>query len=304
MQFTQNAPFIRKKSAVWKTMLCVILALLPTAAAGCVNFGIQAVMVLLVSMGAALGAEFLSCLIFRRLSAVKDLSAVVTGLVFGLLLPPDLPLWQAAAGSAGAVIVFKQFFGGIGRNLLNPAAAAKLVMLLVFAETMSQYRLPMDDVMTREIPILTGGGTYWDLFLGNTAGTIGEVCAGGALLGGIFLCLIGVISPAAPFAYLLSLGVCTFLAGNDPVWHLLAGGTVFGAFFLATDYTTAPLTGFGKFLFGLGCGVLTFCVRRFTEFPETVCSAVIVMNLFTPLINKCTRTKPFGAEKVKKPESL
>ena len=292
----KKAPFLRSSSATWKIMLCVILALAPTVAAGCISYGISAVMLLVATVCSAFAAELLMCLIFRRVTAAGDLSAVVTGLIFGLLLPPDLPLWQAAAGSAGAVIIVKQLFGGIGKNFLNPAAAGRLVMVFVFAETMKQYRVPMTDTLTEEIPILTGSGTYWDLFLGNAAGSIGETCAAAALIGGIFLILVGVISPAAPFGYLASLALCSFLGGKDVIWELLTGGVLFGAFFMATDYTTAPMTRFGKLLFGIGCGVLTFCLRFYSILPtESVFIAILAMNLLTPLLNRVLRPRPFGA---------
>jgi len=296
--FYSKAPFMRSSAASWKIMFCFFLALLPTAVAGCVNYGMPAILLLLTTTGSAFAAELLICLIFRRASAAGDMSAFVTGLTIGLLLPPDLPLWQAAAGSAGAIIVVKQFCGGIGKYPVHPAAAAKLVLLFAFADTMSQFRIPMTDSPTTDIPLLTGSGTYWDLFLGNTAGSIGETCCAGILMGGIFLCLTGVISPAAPFGYLGSFALCAFLAGEDVIWSLLTGGVLFAAFFMATDYTTAPLTGFGKLLFGIGCGVITFGIRKYTGLPDSVCIAVIIMNLLTPLLDRCFRTKPFGAERI------
>ena len=298
----KKAPFLRSSAATWRIMLCVILALSPAVTAGCISYGISAVMILVTSVCSAFAAELLMCLIFRRVTAAGDLSAVVTGLIFGLLMPPDLPLWQAAAGSAASIIIIKQLCGGIGKNPINPAAAGRLAMLYIFKQTMSTYRIPMTMDITEEIPALTGSGTYWDLFLGNTAGTIGETCAAAALIGGIFLILTGIISPAAPFGYLAALALCSFAAGRDVIFELLAGGVLFGAFFMATDYTTTPMTRSGKLLFGIGCGAITFCIRQFTHLPESVSTAILLMNLLTPLLNRITRPRPFGGASPKPAE--
>lgn len=281
-------------------MFCVILALLPAATAGCLNYGKNAVLILFVTVGSAVLFELIASPILRRKQTVQDLSAAVTGLIFGMLLPPDLALWKAALGSFIAIVLVKQMFGGIGRNFANPAAVAWIAMRLLFAKDMTTWRIPETGAITRATPLISGSTGYWDLLLGNHASYIGTGCAAALLLGMIFLCFTGIISPAAPAAFLGSFAVLSLIGGFDVLTQLLTGSLMLTACFMACEYTTTPFTTSGKILFGLGCGLLTFYIRHFGGFAEGAVFAIVLMNLLTPFINRLTRKMPFGAVIVKK----
>ncbi len=281
-------------------MLCVIAALLPAVIAGVLYYGKNAALILLTTVCSAFLLELIGSLIIRRKQSVHDLSAVVTGLILGMLLPPDLALWKAALGSFIAIILVKQMFGGIGRNFANPAAVAWIAMRLIFAKDMTTWRVPDTGAITRVTPLVSGGTGYWDLLLGNYASYIGTGCAAALLLGMIFLCFSGIISPAAPAAFLGSFALLTWIGGYDVLSQLLTGSLVLAACFMACDYTTTPFTVSGKLLFGLGCGILTFLIRHYGGFAEGAVFAVVLMNLLTPAINRITRKHPFGAVEHKK----
>lgn len=304
----ESTPHIRSRSSVSGMMLCVIAALLPAVIAGVLYYGKNAALILLTTVGSAFLLELIGSLIIRRKQSVHDLSAVVTGLILGMLLPPDLALWKAALGSFIAIILVKQMFGGIGRNFANPAAVAWIAMRLIFAKDMTTWRVPDTGAITRVTPLVSGGTGYWDLLLGNYAGYIGTGCAAALLLGMIFMCFSGIISPAAPVAFLGSFALLTWIGGYDVLSQLLTGSLVLAACFMACDYTTTPFTVSGKLLFGLGCGILTFLIRHYGGFAEGAVFAVVLMNLLTPVINRITRKRPFGAvehkkdRKKKKPE--
>ena len=305
----ESTPHIRSRSSVSGMMLCVIAALLPAVIAGVLYYGKNAALILLTTVGSAFLLELIGSLIIRRKQSVHDLSAVVTGLILGMLLPPDLALWKASLGSFIAIILVKQMFGGIGRNFANPAAVAWIAMRLIFAKDMTTWRVPDTGAITRVTPLVSGGTGYWDLLLGNYASYIGTGCAAALLLGMIFLCFSGIISPAAPVAFLGSFALLTWIGGYDILSQLLTGSLVLAACFMACDYTTTPFTVSGKLLFGLGCGILTFLIRHYGGFAEGAVFAIVLMNLLTPAINRITRKHPFGAvehkkdRKKKKPEA-
>lgn len=288
------SPHERNPLPTWHIMLCVLLALLPSAAAGCFNYGFNAALLLAFTTGTAVLWEFICRILMKRHQTIGDLSAAVTGLLVGMNLPPDLPLWQAAVGTFVAIVIVKQLFGGLGHNFANPAIVARIVLMLSFTADMTKFRTPNTDAVSSATPLVSGSASYWDLFIGNTAGCIGETCALALLLGGLYLCLRGIISPAAPLSFISSLALCTWLAGNDPLAQVLSGGLLLGAIFMATDYVTTPLTVKGKIVFGIGCGGLTFIIRQFGGYPEGVSFAILLMNLLTPYIDRFTMTKPFG----------
>ena len=287
-QLTVSAsPHAHSNASTAKIMLCVLLALLPAAMTGCLNFGINALLLLAFTTGSAVLFELLCRLILRRPQTVQDCSAAVTGLLLGMTLPPGVPLWEAVLGSFIAIVIVKQIFGGLGQNFVNPALTARLVLLVAFPEDLSVWQ---------KLPV----SSYWDLFLGNTAGCIGEGCALGLLLGAVFLCMNRIISPVTPLTCLGSFALLTFLGGFDVPAELLSGGLLLGACFMATDYATTPLTVHGKFLFGLGCGCITFFVRHYGGYPEGVYFAILLMNLLTPLLDRLTKTRQFGAVPLQK----
>ena len=302
-----------------KIMLAVIIALAPAALAGCYLFGPRAAAVLLVCVGSSVAFEALFQWILKREQTVYDLSAAVTGLLLGMNLPATVPFHVAVIGSFFAIVVVKQLFGGIGQNFANPAIAARIVLLLSFSGSMTEWVVPFWyrnnlDTVTGATPLgaqwltYTDGGaaykmapfTLGEMFLGKTGGCIGETCAAALLLGGIFLMVTRIISPATPIAFIGSYAVLTLIftgCGTDSLFGGLAGGLMIGAFFMATDYVTSPVTAKGKIIFGIGCGLLTFIIRNFGSFPEGVSFAILLMNLLTPYIDKLTLTTPFGAKK-------
>lgn len=293
------APSPHEKSPITtqKVMLLVLAALVPSALAGCFYFGLRAAVVLLTAVASAVIAEALCRIIMKREQTISDCSAAVTGLLLGMNLPADMPLWQVCIGSFVAIVIVKQLFGGLGQNFANPAIVARIVLLISFQEGMTTFRAPESDAIVSATPMVSGNATYWDLFLGNTAGCIGETCAAALLLGGIFLCITRVISPVTPVAYLGSFALCAVMGGGDVLYQLLSGGLMLGAIFMATDYVTTPITSAGKVVFGIGCGVLTYLIRTFGGYPEGVSFAILLMNLLTPYIDRFTPTKPFGALK-------
>ena len=321
--FVSPSPHRATTMSTAKVMLMVIIALLPSAIAGCVFFGPKAAAVLAVCVISCVAFEALSRKIMKREQTVSDLSAIVTGLLLGMNLPATVPLYVAVIGSFIAIVIIKQLFGGIGQNFANPAIAARIVLMLSFTPQMSEWVVPYwytkaVDVTTGATPLAaswinyTESGvnykmapfTLGEMFFGETGGCIGETCAAALLIGGIFLIVTGIISAATPVAFVGTFALLTFLytgSAVETLYGVLAGGLLIGAFFMATDYATTPVTTKGKIIFGVGCGLMTFIIRTFGSFPEGVSFAILLMNLLTPYIDKLTLTKPFGAKKPEKP---
>ncbi len=323
--FVSPSPHRATTMSTARIMLMVILALLPSAIAGCVFFGPRAAAVLAVCVISCVAFEALSRKIMKREQTVSDLSAVVTGLLLGMNLPATTPLYIAVIGSFIAIVIAKQLFGGIGQNFANPALVARIVLMLSFTDSMTSWVVPYwytkaVDTTTGATPLTaswinyTESGTAYkmapftlgEMFFGETGGCIGETCAAALIAGGVFLIVTGIISAAAPAAFIGSFALLTFIytgSAVETLYGVLAGGLLIGAFFMATDYATTPVTTKGKIIFGLGCGLMTFIIRTFGSYPEGVSFAILLMNLLTPYIDKLTLTTPFGAKKpVKKAE--
>lgn len=283
-------------------MLNVIIALLPALAAGCWFFGLRALLLAAVCVASCVLFEFLARKLMKRTNTIGDLSAAVTGLILALNLPVTLPIWMAVVGSFVAIVIVKQLFGGLGQNFANPAITARIVLMLSFPTAMTNWAIPFfykngADVVTGATPLVSGDASYLDLFLGNVGGCIGETCAAALLVGGLYLAIRKIISLAAPLSFIGSLALFSFIAGDDPLYAILSGGVFLGAFFMATDYATTPITTKGKIVFGLGCGIITFVIRHFGSYPEGVSFSILLMNVLTPFIEQLTRTKVFGAKK-------
>lgn len=306
-----------------KIMLLVIIALLPSAIAGCVFFGPRAAAVLAICVCSCVLFEFLCRIIMKREQTVSDLSAIVTGLLLGMNLPATVPVYVAVIGSFVAIVIVKQLFGGIGQNFANPAIAARIVLMLSFSPQMTNWIKPywytgVVDAETSATPLAAkwleftsvGSGlskmapfTLSEMFFGETGGCIGETCAAALIAGGLFLIITRIISPATPIAFIGSFAVLTFIytgSAVETVYGVLAGGLIIGAFFMATDYATTPLTAKGKIVFGIGCGVITFIIRNFGSYPEGVSFSILLMNLLTPYIDRLTGISPLGAKKAAK----
>lgn len=316
--FVSPSPHRSTTMSTTKIMLMVIIALFPSAAAGCMFFGPKAAAVLAVCILSCVVFEALSRKIMKRDQTISDLSAVVTGLLLGMNLPATTPLYIAVIGSFIAIVIIKQLFGGIGQNFANPAIAARIVLMLSFTDSMTKWVVPywytdVVDVKTGATPLTASWMNYTEsgvsykmapftmgeMLWGETGGCIGETCAIALIAGGIFLIAARIISAATPVAYIGSFALLTFLYTGSTVetlYGVLAGGLLIGAFFMATDYATTPVTTKGKIIFGIGCGLMTFIIRNFGSFPEGVSFAILLMNLLTPYIDKLTLTKPFGAK--------
>ena len=288
------SPHVRAKHTTRSIMLDVIIALCPALVASVIIFGWRAALVTAFCVALCVFFEWAFEKICKRDVTVGDLSAIVTGLLLSFNLPVGIPLWQAAIGCLVAIVIVKQLFGGIGCNFANPAITARVVMLISFAGSMSDFAAKND--ATSSATPLSGGEmpSVLDLFLGNHGGSLGETCALALLLGGIYLIVRRVITWHTPVVFVATVFVFTFLLGENPVEHVLTGGLLLGAIFMATDYSTTPSTKWGKVIFGLGCGIITVLIRVFGNYPEGVSFAILFMNILTPLISMWTRKKAFG----------
>ena len=299
------SPHIHSGRSTAGIMRDVIIALLPATIAGTVIFGLRALLVVGVCVASCVLLELLFNVITKKEQTVGDLSAVVTGLLLALNLPAGIPIWQCVIGSVFAIIVVKCLFGGLGCNLVNPAIAARVFMIVSFGSMATQYYPVIVDTVAGATPLeqIAADNTpeLKDLLLGLHGGAIGETCALALLLGLIYLLVRRVVSWHIPVSligtvYVLSL----FMEGFDFVKALalvLSGGLFIGAFFMATDYVTSPTTAVGKIIFGVGIGLITFLIRYFGVYPEGVSFAILFMNILTPYIDSWTAHKVFGGKK-------
>lgn len=290
------SPHIHSGRSTARIMADVLIALIPATIAGMVIFGERSLFVILVCVLCSMGFEALFNLITKREQTVGDLSAAVTGLLLALNLNATTPLWQCAVGSLFAVIVVKCLFGGIGQNLVNPAIAARVFMVVAFT-SLVQPAFPVDSVATATPLSAQEMPSFMDLFLGNYGGAIGETCSAALLLGGIYLLIRRVITWHIPAAFMGTVFLFSFFMEGfnayEALTMVLAGGVLIGALFMATDYTTTPPTASGKLVFGLGCGLITCLIRYFGVYPEGVSFAILFMNILTPYISRWTRRKTF-----------
>lgn len=301
-----TSPHIRDDISTQKIMLLVIGALLPAAVAGTIHFGWRALLLMVFCTAFSMACEGLCRQAMKREQTIADGSAALTGLLLAMNLPVTLPLWQAALGCFIAIVIVKQLFGGLGQNFANPAITARIVLMVSLTPSMTNWILPKTaagdtfsyDAVSSATPLVSGTASLNDLFWGSTGGCLGETCAAALLFGGLFLVFLGIISPVTPLAFLGTVAAAVLIATgsvHDMVYQLLSGGLLLGAFFMATDYVTTPITAKGKLIFGIGCGLLTFLIRFYGSFPEGVSLAILLMNILTPYIDKLTMPRPFGA---------
>ncbi len=293
-----SAPHIVTESDTTRLMGTVILALAPAWVASIYIFGFRALLLSVVCVAASVLFEYCYNRIMHKTQTIGDLSAALTGLLIAFNVPSTFPLWQAILGCAFAIIVVKQLFGGIGRNFSNPAITARIFLFISFSANMSTWpttRLDATDAVTGATPlaILAEGDidqlpSLGTLFLGFHGGSTGEVCALALIIGGVYLIIRKVISPIIPCAFIGTVFLFALIATGSPymaVFHVLAGGVLLGAFFMATDYVTSPKLPLGQLLFGIGCGILTMSIRLFGSYPEGVSFSILLMNICTPLLN-------------------
>ena len=314
------SPHIHSPETTTGVMGDVIISLLPALVMAVVWFGSRALVLTAVCIGTAVLAEWVSRRVMKRPNTLGDLSAVVTGLILALNLPATLPLWMAAIGSIVAIVVVKQMFGGIGQNFVNPAMTARIILMVSFPTAMARWTAPLAsawsaDAVTTATPMASlaassGGNlsadlpSLWQMLVGYHGGSMGEVCALALLVGGVYLIIRRVIFPIIPTAYIGTVAVWMLLAGHGDLrfvaYELLGGGLLLGAFFMATDYATSPITAKGKWIFGIGCGIITSVIRLYGSLPEGVSFSIILMNILVPHIERLTLPRAFGAEKEKK----
>ena len=295
-----SSPHIRHEDSTRGIMLDVIIALLPAAIYGCILFGLRAAIILVVTVATAVASEAIWNLALKKPQTIGDCSAILTGLLLGMNLSSQTPVWIAAIGSVVAIIVVKQMFGGLGFNFANPAMTARIVLLVSFAGQMSNYVSPIDAVTTATPLANNTPITLKELFFGMHSGAIGETSSFLLIIGGLYLMLRRVIKPIIPVAFIGTVAIATLIAGGDLKLALFGGGLMLGAIFMATDYVTTPTTDLGKLVFGIGCGLIAFVIRQFGALPEGVSYAILLMNILTPHINRLTLSKPFGAKEVAK----
>ncbi len=312
MMNVSSSPHIRSGVTTQRLMLDVIIALIPATLAGIYFYGLRAALLIAVTVISSVGFEYLIRKALKRDNTIADLSAVVTGLLLALNLPPELPIWMAIVGSLFAIVIVKQLFGGIGYNFVNPALAARAFLIISYGTRMTSWTQPLSnrsgvDVVSFATPlgILKEGGelpNILDMFLGNIGGSLGETSALALIIGGIYLIARGVISWHIPVIYVGTVGLFAWILGpegiftGNPLFHILAGGLMLGSIFMATDYTTSPMTKKGIIIYAFGCGVLTILFRLYTNMPEGVSYAILLMNVAVPIIDRFTKPRRFGGK--------
>lgn len=286
----------------------VVVSLLPAGAAAAIIFGPSALWVMLLGVIAAVATEGVIQAVTKKKCTVFDGSAVLTGLLLAYNLPSGVPFWIPIVGSVFAIAIGKQIFGGLGQNIFNPALVGRVFLMASWPQYMTTFTRPFAyDAVTQATPlaILKEGRvlehiTYLDLFLGKRGGCIGEVCIAALLAGALFLLMKGYISWHIPIPFIVTVGVVTYLFGpqglasGDWLFHILTGGLILGAFFMATDYVTSPLTRKGQVIFGAACGLLTAVIRLWGGYPEGVAYAILMMNAATPIIDRYTKCRIYG----------
>ncbi len=308
-----SSPHFNGRKTTQNIMLDVIIGLMPAAVASIIIFGPRAFLVIAVCVASCVASEYLSRRVMKRPQTVMDLSCVVTGLLLALNLPVTINPLIAAFGGVIAIVVVKQMFGGIGQNFVNPALTARIVLMNSFPARMTHWAAAFDygataDAVTTATPLSgqmyvnspNSAPDYMQLLLGTHGGCLGETCALAILIGGLYLIVRNVISPVIPVTYLATVAVFSAVLGRDPLFDLLAGGLMLGAFFMATDYTTSPLYFKARIVFAIGCGLLTIIIREFGSLPEGVSYSIVLMNILTPLIERYVKPASFGSPKEKK----
>ena len=302
-----SSPHLRDKVTTRRIMQEVCLALAPAGIAAIILFGASAAALIAASVVTAVLAEFCWNKLNKQKTTVGDWSAVVTGLLLAYNLPANAPVWIAVVGAIIAIILVKQMFGGIGSNFMNPALAARAILFVSWSSLMTSYPATqfMTDVTSSATPLnLLGKGTVegvnlMDLFLGNVPGVLGETCKLALLLGGVYLILRGIVDWKIPVTFIATVFVCYLVkdGAEMALYQILSGGLFLGAFFMATDYATSPVTNVGRVIMGVGCGLFLFVIRAYASYPEGCSFAILLMNVATPLIDKYTMPKAFGEVK-------
>jgi len=303
-----TSPHLHNKESVNRIMWTVVLSLIPAGIAGVVIFGLPALWVITLGVVAALVTELLLEILTKRKITFLDGSAFITGLLLAYNLPPHVPFWLPIVGAVFSIAIGKQVFGGLGQNIFNPALVGRVFLMASWPRYMTSFARPLSyDAVTTATPLaaLKEGKilehlSKWDLFWGLRGGCIGEVCIAALLLGALFLLIRGYISWHIPLSFIFTTALFTYIFGpqglfsGDWLFHVLSGGLILGAFFMATDYVTSPLTYKGQIIFGVGCGLITAVIRLWGGYPEGVSYAILMMNAATPVIDRYTKNRVYG----------
>ncbi|WP_434643645.1 RnfABCDGE type electron transport complex subunit D [Thermoanaerobacterium thermosaccharolyticum] len=306
--YVTSSPHFRSEDSVERIMLDVVIALMPALIAGIIIFGIRALFITVLCIVFSIATEAVIQILTHKDVTINDFSAVVTGILLAFNLPVSIPWWIAAIGSIFAIAIVKQVFGGLGYNFMNPALAARAFLLASWPVPMSRFTV---DGIASATPLAIIKGTesscelpsLFNMFIGLRGGTIGEVSILALLIGAAYLLKRKVITLRIPLSYILTVAILTWVLGKnglftgDPLYHIMSGGLILGAFFMATDYTTSPVTPKGQIIFGIGCGVFTSIIRLYGGYPEGVSYSILLMNIATPLIDRYTTPKVFGEVK-------
>lgn len=297
-----SSPHIHARQDTRDIMMWVLIALAPSGLTGVYFLGVRSAIVMAVCVVAAVASEYVWQKVAKQNSSICDLSAAVTGLLLAYNLPPSIPFWMAAVGSVFAIIVVKQFFGGVGQNIMNPALAGRAMMLTSWPVPMTTWTV---DGVSAATPLaiikngMDGLPSLTDLVIGRVGGCIGETSALALLIGFAILLARDIVKWHVPVIYIAVVAALSAALGRPagPIYEICAGGLMLGAIFMATDYTTSPMSRKGQIIFAVGCGVLTGLIRTFGGYPEGVSYSIIIMNLTVPLIDKFTRPRVFGEVK-------
>lgn len=300
--FVSASPHIHSRESVSKVMWAVFGALVPAAVAAAVIFGLAAVKIMAISVLSCLFTEALIQKLTRKKITISDGSAALTGLLLAYNLSPRVPFWMPVLGGFFAIAIAKHAFGGLGANIFNPALAGRAFLLTSWPRQMTEFYQPFSaDAITTATPLaalkegMSPNLSYADLFFGRHAGCLGEVCIFALLIGAAYLLWKQYIWWHTPVGFILTVGLLSSFKG-DPIFSILSGGLILGAFFMATDYVTTPLTKKGQLIFGIGCGLITFVIRKFGGYPEGVSYSILMMNAAVPLIDRYIRPRKYGAK--------
>ena len=302
-----SSPHLRSGASTRRIMQEVCLALAPAGIAGIVLFGAHAAALIAASVITCVLSEYIYQKLAKEKTTVGDWSAVVTGLLLAYNLPAGAPIWLAVVGGVIAIVLVKQMFGGIGSNFMNPALTARAILFVSWSSLMSTYpqtTFAVDATSSATPLALMGAGSVtdvnlWNLMIGNCGGVLGETCKLAIIAGGVYMLIRRIIDWRIPVTFIATVFLCYLLkdGAEMAVYQIFAGGLMLGAFFMATDYATSPVTGIGKLIMGVGCGILLFVIRAYASYPEGCSFAILFMNVVTPLIDKFTAPKPFGEVK-------